>query len=103
MLGQAAWWCTCSSGARRCCGMAGTYGHEAEHRDTSERIYELSWRRHVAAEVQAGRLLATGYSCRSQSKRFDGVALPHPAQALLRALHGPGPLQPERSPTAKDD
>ena len=23
-LGQAAWWCTCSSGARRCCGMAGT-------------------------------------------------------------------------------
>jgi FAD/FMN-containing dehydrogenase/Fe-S oxidoreductase len=76
--------------AAGCCGMAGTYGHEAEHRDTSERIYELSWRCHVAVEEQADRLLATGYSCRSQVKRFGGVALPHPAQALLRALHGPG-------------
>ena len=77
--------------AAGCCGMAGTYGHEAEHRDTSERIYGLSWRRHVAAEEPAGRLLATGYSCRSQAKRFDGAALPHPAQALLRALRRPGP------------
>ena len=31
-----------------CCGMAGTYGHEAEHRATSERIYALSWAGHVA-------------------------------------------------------
>lgn len=76
--------------------MAGTYGHEAKHRDSSARIYELSWRHHVAAEPPAGRLLATGYSCRSQAKRFDGVALPHPAQALLRAL------RVERSHTTKD-
>jgi Fe-S oxidoreductase len=75
--------------AAGCCGMAGTYGHEAEHRDTSERIYGLSWRHHVAAEELAGRLLATGYSCRSQAKRFDGVALLHPAQALFRALRKP--------------
>jgi Fe-S oxidoreductase len=72
--------------AAGCCGMAGTYGHEAEHRDTSEQIYGLSWRRHLAADEPAGRLLATGYSCRSQVKRFDGVVLMHPAQALLRAL-----------------
>ncbi|MDO9712793.1 D-2-hydroxyglutarate dehydrogenase YdiJ [Paracraurococcus lichenis] len=72
--------------AAGCCGMAGTYGHEAEHRDTSERIYGLSWRHHVTSEGQAGHLLATGYSCRSQVKRFDEVALPHPAQALLHAL-----------------
>src|SRR6478609_4969883 len=82
--------------AAGCCGMAGTYGHEAEHRDTSERIYALSWHRHVAVEEQADRLLATGYSCRSQVKRFSGVALPHPAQALLRALRH------ERSQAAKD-
>ena len=31
-----------------CCGMAGTYGHEAEHRDMSERIYGLSWAHHLA-------------------------------------------------------
>ena len=72
--------------AAGCCGMAGTYGHEAEHRAMSERIYGLSWGRHVASPDGAGRLLATGYSCRSQAKRLDGVALPHPAQALLQAL-----------------
>jgi Fe-S oxidoreductase len=72
--------------AAGCCGMAGTYGHEAEHRAMSERIYGLSWGRHVASPDGAGRLLATGYSCRSQAKRLDGVVLPHPAQALLHAL-----------------
>ena len=69
-----------------CCGMAGTYGHEAEHRATSERIYSMSWATHVAAHAESRRLLATGYSCRSQTKLVDGLALPHPAQALLACL-----------------
>lgn len=68
-----------------CCGMAGTYGHEAEHRATSERIYGQSWARHVAAD---GRVppLATGYSCRSQAKLIDGILLRHPVQELLWRL-----------------
>jgi Fe-S oxidoreductase len=70
-----------------CCGMAGTYGHEAEHRGMSERIYGLSWAGHVAEAGRSGRLLADGYSCRSQAKLIDGVSLPHPVQALLGALH----------------
>lgn len=69
-----------------CCGMAGTYGHEAEHRATSEHIYSMSWARHVAAHATGGRLLATGYSCRSQAKLIDGRRLSHPAQALLASL-----------------
>ncbi|MGF7212580.1 FAD/FMN-containing dehydrogenase/Fe-S oxidoreductase [Skermanella aerolata] len=69
-----------------CCGMAGTYGHEAEHRATSERIYALSWADHVARAGKTGRLLATGYSCRSQVALIDGVALRHPLQALLSHL-----------------
>ncbi|MCQ4160402.1 FAD-binding oxidoreductase [Roseomonas sp. GC11] len=75
--------------ASGCCGMAGTYGHEAEHRETSERLYDLSWRGHVAR--QGERLLATGYSCRSQVKRFDGIALRHPVQALLLRLREAAP------------
>ena len=68
--------------------MAGTYGHEAEHRAMSERIYALSWARHVADP--AGRHLARdGYSCRSQAKMIDGVKLPHPVQALLAAIRHP--------------
>jgi len=69
-----------------CCGMAGTWGHEAEHRATSEHIYSLSWARHVAEAAPSGRLLADGYSCRSQAKLIDGVKLNHPVQALLAAL-----------------
>lgn len=71
-----------------CCGMAGTYGHEKEHRATSEHIYGQSWARHVAEAGRSGRLLATGYSCRSQAKLVDGVRLPHPVQALLACLRG---------------
>ena len=66
-----------------CCGMAGTYGHEAEHRAMSERIYRLSWANHVAERGRTGRLMADGYSCRSQVKLVDGVHLPHPVSVLL--------------------
>lgn len=65
-----------------CCGMAGTYGHEAANRDMSERIYAMSWGPLVNRAADAGRLLATGYSCRSQVKLVDRVALRHPVQAL---------------------
>ncbi|HEY8612115.1 MAG TPA: (Fe-S)-binding protein [Roseomonas sp.] len=70
--------------AAGCCGMAGTYGHEAEHRALSERLFRLSWAAHVADP--GPELLATGYSCRSQVKRLDHIALRHPAQALLAAI-----------------
>jgi Fe-S oxidoreductase len=75
--------------ASGCCGMAGTYGHETEHRDTSALIYAQGWQQKVAARAGTSRLLATGYSCRSQVKRLDGISLPHPAQAVLAALAAP--------------
>jgi FAD/FMN-containing dehydrogenase/Fe-S oxidoreductase len=83
-----------------CCGMAGTWGHEAEHRAMSERIYGLSWAGHVVAAGQSGTLLADGYSCRSQAKLVDGVRLPHPVQALLAAIRNPAATaaRPEISP-----
>jgi hypothetical protein len=31
-----------------CCGMPGTYGHETANRATSERIFDLSWRKIIA-------------------------------------------------------
>lgn len=72
--------------ATGCCGMSGTYGHEARNRETSEKIYDLSWRAPVENDANAGRLLATGYSCRSQAKRLSDAVLPHPLQGLLTAL-----------------
>ncbi|MCP3728569.1 FAD-binding oxidoreductase [Paraburkholderia sp. CNPSo 3272] len=76
--------------ASGCCGMSGTYGHEARNRASSETIFEQSWARHVDAASTATQgaqeLLATGYSCRCQVKRLRGRQLRHPIQALLDAL-----------------
>ena len=72
--------------ASGCCGMAGTYGHEAEHRAMAERIYGLSWGPHVMRAASTGRLLADGYSCRSQVAIIDGVRLRHPIAVLRAAL-----------------
>lgn len=69
-----------------CCGMAGLYGHERANRATSEAIYRLSWGPILADAKNAGRVLATGYSCRCQAALMDGMPLAHPLQLLLRAL-----------------
>jgi Fe-S oxidoreductase len=70
-----------------CCGMAGIYGHEAEHYRESHGIYQMSWGRQLPSEIEKQQyVLATGYSCRSQVKRFDSWTPLHPVQALLKLL-----------------
>ncbi|WP_261841034.1 D-2-hydroxyglutarate dehydrogenase YdiJ [Aliamphritea ceti] len=66
-----------------CCGMSGTYGHEAENAETSAGIYKMSWSDVVNAPENSDRLVATGYSCRSQVKRQDQQQILHPLQRLL--------------------
>ena len=65
-----------------CCGMAGTFGHEADKFEMSQGIYQLSWQPNMN-RLDKEYCLATGYSCRSQVKRFEGVKPKHPLQALL--------------------
>ncbi|EGC97996.1 FAD linked oxidase, partial [Burkholderia sp. TJI49] len=69
--------------ATGCCGMSGTYGHEARNLATSRTIYAQSWAVHVDGPDDEGEALATGYSCRSQAKRMSARQLRHPLQALL--------------------
>lgn len=69
-----------------CCGMAGTYGHEAGNVDTSKKIYQLSWSEVINDSDNDDQLMATGYSCRSQVKRIDGKAIPHPLSKLLAQM-----------------
>lgn len=69
-----------------CCGMAGTYGHETVNVEMSKHIYSLSWAAVVNDPDNAGKLTATGYSCRSQAKRIDDAQLPHPLQMLLAQM-----------------
>ncbi|WP_241622605.1 FAD-binding and (Fe-S)-binding domain-containing protein [Rosenbergiella australiborealis] len=68
-----------------CCGMAGTYGHEARNLDNSRKIFDLSWQPQLEGKP-ASRCLATGFSCRSQVKRFGGEKIKHPLQALLQMV-----------------
>ncbi|QFY63386.1 FAD-binding oxidoreductase (plasmid) [Rhizobium grahamii] len=70
-----------------CCGMAGTFGHETRNRQVSEQLYAMSW----AGAVQNSRgddvvLMATGYSCRSQSKQIDKIRVPHPLEVISRMI-----------------
>jgi Fe-S oxidoreductase len=83
-----------------CCGMAGLYGHERDNRARSQAIYRLSWAHHLADPARAGRIVATGYSCRTQAKLVDATRLMHPAQMLLARVKGRRDAPAERSPSA---
>lgn len=72
-----------------CCGMAGTYGHEAKNHTNSLDIYQLSWQK-ALHRLPAERCLATGYSCRSQARRIQQMMMRHPLQALLEILSSNG-------------
>lgn len=71
--------------ATGCCGMSGTYGHEARNQDTSRTIFEQSW---AGKLDKQGEALATGYSCRSQVKRMADRQLRHPLEVLLQYAKG---------------
>jgi Fe-S oxidoreductase len=69
-----------------CCGMCGMYGHEASHQKESRGIFAMSWERHLPDDPKnLSRYLATGYSCRSQVKRFSASrrTLKHPVEVML--------------------
>ena len=62
-------------------------GHQAEHYQTSQDIYQLSWGQHLSITPEERQYyLATGYSCRSQVKRIAGWNPQHPVQVLRKYL-----------------
>ncbi|KZN38104.1 D-2-hydroxyglutarate dehydrogenase YdiJ [Pseudoalteromonas luteoviolacea] len=65
-----------------CCGMAGTFGHESKNQSASRQLYEMSWEKHVKSE----EVIATGFSCRSQVKRYEGVKPKHPIEFIADLL-----------------
>ncbi|ALI98007.1 FAD-binding and (Fe-S)-binding domain-containing protein [Rufibacter tibetensis] len=69
-----------------CCGMAGSFGYEAEHYDVSMQIGELVLFPAVRNAAPETIIAAAGTSCRHQIK--DGTARKalHPAEILWQAL-----------------
>ncbi|APC96360.1 FAD-binding and (Fe-S)-binding domain-containing protein [Francisella frigiditurris] len=66
-----------------CCGMSGSFGHEAKHLETSKNIYNLSWKEEMS-KVGLASAMVTGFSCRSQVKRIEGHRVRHPIEILYR-------------------
>mgnify|MGYP000040917392 CR=1 FL=1 len=68
-----------------CCGMAGTFGHEKKHQQTSKKLFDLSWQ--PALEKHGlENTVATGFSCRCQVKRFGQGKVKHPVSQIVELL-----------------
>ncbi|GAL06590.1 glycolate dehydrogenase subunit GlcD [Photobacterium aphoticum] len=66
--------------------MAGTFGHEKDKLAISRGVYDLSWQPNLE-QLDPEHCMATGYSCRSQVKRFEKIKMKHPTQVLLKVLN----------------
>ncbi len=70
-----------------CCGMAGAFGFEAEHFDTSMKMAELSLLPAVRAAADGALIVADGTSCRHQILDGAGREALHVARVLERCLY----------------
>jgi Fe-S oxidoreductase len=70
-----------------CCGMAGSFGYEAEHYEVSMKMAELALLPAVR-NAPASLLVADGTSCRQQIAAATGREAWHVARVLQSALSG---------------
>ncbi|MEL7145308.1 MAG: FAD-linked oxidase C-terminal domain-containing protein, partial [Bacteroidota bacterium] len=69
-----------------CCGMAGSFGYEKEHYETSMKIGELVLFPTVRMQSDDVLIAAPGTSCRHQIKDGTGRIAQHPVEILWDAL-----------------
>jgi len=69
-----------------CCGMAGSFGYQAETQDTSRAMAEASLLPAVRRAGANDIIVADGTSCRHQIKDLSGRAAVHSVQVLAKAL-----------------
>jgi Fe-S oxidoreductase len=71
-----------------CCGMAGSFGYEAEHYEISKAIGRILFRQ--VEQSPGDEVTAPGGSCRSQLGDREGAEHPpHPIQKVAEAVIGP--------------
>ena len=69
-----------------CCGMAGSFGYEAEHYGTSMAMAELSLLPAVRSRPQNAIVVADGTSCRHQIRDGAQTEALHCAVVLAQAI-----------------
>ena len=72
-----------------CCGMAGSFGYEAEHYQISQAMGERRLLPAVRAADDETTIVAAGVSCRQQIKHFTDREALHPAELLRQRLERP--------------
>ena len=72
-----------------CCGMAGSFGYEAEHYESSMRMAELDLLPRVREADGNTFIVADGTSCRTQIEHGSGRDALHVARVLELALDEP--------------
>jgi FAD/FMN-containing dehydrogenase/Fe-S oxidoreductase len=77
-----------------CCGMAGSFGFEAEHYDLSMRIGELRLFPALRAEPADTIVAASGVSCRQQIAHGTGRVARHPLEIVRIAVAAEGRTPP---------
>jgi len=71
-----------------CCGMAGAFGFEADHYETSMKVGEYDLLPHVRNAAKDTLLIADGFSCREQISQTTERRALHIAQVLRMAQLG---------------
>jgi Fe-S oxidoreductase len=74
-----------------CCGLAGSFGYEAEHYDLSMAVGELRLLPKVRSAPGEARIAAAGMSCRQQIAHGTGRPVRHPIELLADALETTSP------------
>jgi Fe-S oxidoreductase len=69
-----------------CCGMAGSFGFEAEHYELSLQIGQRRLFPAVIAASQETEIIAAGVSCRQQIEHGTGRTARHPVEVLAEAF-----------------
>ena len=69
-----------------CCGMAGSFGYEAEHYEVSMKMGGLRLFKSIQKTDEKTLIVANGTSCRHQIKDGASRDAIHPIQVIERAL-----------------
>jgi Fe-S oxidoreductase len=73
-----------------CCGMAGSFGFEADHYDLSIQVGELVLLPAIRRAAPDTLIVADGFSCREQIRQATGRQAIHLAEALHLGLRRGG-------------
>jgi Fe-S oxidoreductase len=83
-----------------CCGMAGSFGYEAEHYEVSKKIGEERLFPAVNATAMDVQISVAGVSCRQQIEHFTERPTRHIAEVLASRIDPKHAWKPKETPAA---